>query len=446
MRSRRAVLTAAVLGCCEGRAASGRAHAAEVPFALPPALLRRIGFSYSGPLDGAAEAFASCIGYGCIPLGASLPDASPAGVSIDVVDLPAHEVWRRVNRQAAGHTLVIDPDARTIEVCRMADPTPPRLSRPAPFRTVLAAATVLMGVAAALPSRATGTITEVPFPPAPSRTQYDGAARALGNALNQPVTGASELPAIVGGERPPSLEALQATRPGDEPESGLEPGRAEILRQSGAEYGAQGGLSARAFAINEMLRHYEPQLDGTYDFRPLVLPAGTGRTLVRPPVVTEAQMAFALGDGGQVARETSCIYQITRIAELTAAAPNWRSYLVRSWGKPPRPSDAALPRTKVEVAYWNKFVAEGWGQGEKQAVDIFLSDLGRLQRDIVGMARFRVLLRAGLVEQPRIAFLVRHTEGGRDQLRVGDTTVRITDQPGLRANPRRWTPTGACAR
>jgi len=52
-------------------------------------------------------------------------------------------------------------------------------------------------------------------------------------------------------------------------------------------------------------------------------------------------------------------------------------------------------RTEQEAAYWNKFVAEGWAQGEKQAVEIFLSDLGRLQRDIVGMARYRVLLRAG---------------------------------------------------
>ena len=39
MRSRRFVLSAAVLGCFEGRIAPGRAHA--VPFALPPELLRR---------------------------------------------------------------------------------------------------------------------------------------------------------------------------------------------------------------------------------------------------------------------------------------------------------------------------------------------------------------------------------------------------------------------
>ncbi len=449
MRSRRAVPAAALLGGFEGRAAAARARAAAVPFALPPELLRRIFFSFVGTLDNAAEAFAGRIGYACLPLGAApLQGTWPVEVAVEAAGCPAHEVWRQLNSQVPGRTVVIHPDIRTIEVCHMSDPPPARLPRPMPLRTLLAAATVLVGVAAAPPGRASGAASDVPFPPAPSQAQYDGAARALGNPLNQPVTGAAELPAIVGGERPPSLEALQATRPGDEPGNGLEAGRAEILRQSGAEYGAQGGLSARAFAINEMLRRYEPQLDGSYDFRALVLPVGgTGQTLMRPPVVTEGQMAFALGDAGaQVARETSCIYQITRIAELTSAPPNWRSYLVRNWGKPPRPPDAALPRTKAEAAYWNKFVAEGWGQGEKQAVDIFLSDLGRLQRDLVGMARYRVLLRAHLVESPRIALLRRRTEGGRDTLRVGDTTVRITSQPGLQANPRRWTPTGACAR
>lgn len=315
-----------------------------------------------------------------------------------------------------------------------------------PLRALLATATVLAGVCVADPGRAAGTLTEVPFPPVPTQQDYSQAARALGNPLNQPVTGATELPFIGGGDRPPSLEALQAARPGDRPESGLEPGRAEALREAGRTYGAQGGLAARSFAINEMLRRHEAQLDSAYDFRTLVLPAGGGQTLLKPPVVTEAQMAFALGEGGQVARETSCIYQVTRAAELTSAPPNWRSYLVRNWGKPPRPDDGVLPRTRAETAYWNKFVAEGWADGERQAVEIYLSDLGRLQRDIVGMARYRVLLRAGLVEQPRVAFQSRRVEGGRDMMRVGDTTVRITGQPGLQSNTKRWTPSGACAR
>ncbi|WP_158803505.1 type IV secretory system conjugative DNA transfer family protein [Acidisoma sp. L85] len=298
-------------------------------------------------------------------------------------------------------------------------------------RSVLYTASVFASLAVGRAGHAAGWVLPEPVPPLPSAAQVDQATQTLGNPLNQPVTGAAETPTVVGGAAPLSLEALQATRPGDQHGDGLKPGRAEELQQAALIYGAQGGLAARAFAINEMLRRYEPVLDTTFDFRSLVLPVGSGQTLLRPPIITQAQLAFALGDGGQVAHETACIYEITREAQLTAAPPNWREYLVRTWAAPQRPADAALPRSAKEVAYWNKWVADGWGQGEKQAVDIFLSDLSRLQRDITGMARYRVLLRSGLVEQPRIAFQNRVVEGGRDTLHVGDQVVRITDQPGL---------------
>jgi defect-in-organelle-trafficking protein DotC len=281
-------------------------------------------------------------------------------------------------------------------------------------------------------------------PPDPAPEEVEQNLPQLGNPLNKPVTGAAEDPLVVGTEPPPSLEALQAARPGGEKGDGLEPGRADMVRTAGLTYGAQGGLAARSFAINEMLRRYPAQLDAAYDFRTLVLPVGSGQTLMRPPIVSAAQMAFALGEGGQVARETSCIYQITRSAQLASAPPNWRLYLVRTWASPRRPSDGVLPRTKQEAAYWNKWVAEGWAQGEKQAVEIFLSDLGRLERDIVGMARYRVLLRAGLVEPPKLAFRRRTVEGGRDSLHVGDQTIRIADQPGLNGNIRRWKRDAGC--
>ena len=83
-------------------------------------------------------------------------------------------------------------------------------------------------------------------------------------------------------------------------------------------------------------------------------------------------------------------------------------------------------------------MGEGWAKGERQAIEIFLSDLGRLERDLVGMARYRVLLRANLVEQPRVTFANRAVQGGRDKMRLNDRTITITDQPGLNANRRRW--------
>jgi defect in organelle trafficking protein DotC len=304
----------------------------------------------------------------------------------------------------------------------------------------LLAASLLASAALAQP-----TPTSPGVPPDPTPEQVEAGVTNLANPLNQPITGAQIDPLVGGTEPPPSLEKLQAARPGDLLGDGLEQGRSDVLRTAALTYGAQGGLAARGFALNEMLRRNEAQLEATYDFRALVLPAGTGgQTLMRPPVVSAAQMAFALGDGGQVARETSCVYQITRAATLSSTAPNWRAYLVRSWSAPRRPVDAVLPRTRQEVAFWNRLVAEGWAQGERQAVEIFLADLGRLERDIVGMARYRVLLRAGLVEPPRVAFENRSAQGGRESLHIGDRTIRITDQPGLQANPRRWQPAAGC--
>lgn len=294
------------------------------------------------------------------------------------------------------------------------------------------------------PAWAQNALTSPGVPPAPTPGQVEQNLPALGNPINSPITGASEQPLVVGTPPPPSLEDLQDARPGQQPSDGLAPGRMDMLRTAALSYGAQGGLAARSFGINEMLRRHQAQLDTTFDFGTLVVSVDGGQTMMRPPIVSAAQMAFALGDNGQVARETSCIYEVTREAQLASTPPNWRSYLVRTWASPTRPTDAALPRTKQEVAYWNKWVAEGWADGETQAVEIFLSDLGRLQRDIVGMARYRVLLRANLVEPPKLAFQTQRANGGRDRLHIGDQVIRITDQPGLQGNPRWWGPGAGC--
>ncbi len=316
------------------------------------------------------------------------------------------------------------------------------------LRHTLLVASALAALGAVRPMVATAAdarLTSPMVPPEPGYDQIERNLPALANPLNNPITGSAEEPAVIGSTPPPSLEALQSARPGDGHGDGLDAGRADVLRTAALTYGAQGGLAARSFALNEMLRRHEAALDTSYDFRTLVLPVGAaGQTLMRPPIVSAAQMAFALGDGGQIARETSCIYEITRAASLSSAPPNWRAYLVRAWSNPSKPTDSALPRTKQEVGYWNKWVAEGWAQGEKQAVQIYLSDLGRLERDIVGMARYRVLLRAGLVEPPRLAFRTARAEGGRNMLHIGDRVVTITDQPGLQGNPRRWHPARGC--
>jgi defect-in-organelle-trafficking protein DotC len=310
---------------------------------------------------------------------------------------------------------------------------------PQPAEIDLPTKKVVVPVTTTAPPARDNSLIVMPLPPQPSPATVDLAARETGNPINKPVTGAAIAPEVVGGDKPLSLESLQATRPGSGlAAEGLEPGRQTILYDAGLAYGARGGLAARASAINEMLRRYEPTLDSVYNFDDVILRRPGSRIIMRPPVVSEAEMAMALGDGGQIARETACVYSITKIAQLGSAAPNWRTYLVRTWEQPGRPADAVLPRTAQEAQYWNKYVAEGWAEGERQGNEIFLNDLGRLQRDITGMARYRVLLRAGVVANPRVATKQQMVDGGGSELRAGDRIVTITAQPGLQANAAAW--------
>ncbi|MGI4946142.1 MAG: type IV secretory system conjugative DNA transfer family protein, partial [Janthinobacterium lividum] len=155
------------------------------------------------------------------------------------------------------------------------------------LRALLGAATILAGLALAAPasaSTADSALRDAPVPPEPGLASVDAAAHVLANPLNQVVTGASLSTAIVGGERPPSLEVLQAARPGINPSAGLTGARADALHEAALSFGARGGLAAWGFAINEMLRRYEAKLDSTYDFHSLVVPIGSGQTLMRPPV------------------------------------------------------------------------------------------------------------------------------------------------------------------
>ncbi|MFT8479439.1 MULTISPECIES: type IV secretion system DotC family protein [Acetobacteraceae] len=277
---------------------------------------------------------------------------------------------------------------------------------------------------------------DTPVPPVPT------AQAGTASPLDTPITGAAEAPDIPDVKQPASLEAMMAIRPGYSPKQEQGHGRDEAVRQAAWAYGAQGGRAAESFAINEMLRRYAPILDRKIDFRTLVLPAGNGQTLIRPPVVTEAQMALALDPAGQAARETATVYQITREARLVSAVPQWRTWLVRTVSPASPPPDVLRPRTPHEVDIWREGVAYGWAAGQRQAVEIFLNDLGRLERDVMGMGRYRVLLQAGKVAPPEISRHHIDVEGGHDLMRLENEDIRIRRQPGLDANRAHWHVTG----
>ena len=117
------------------------------------------------------------------------------------------------------------------------------------LRAVLLAATMTAGLATSAWAGEGGILTSPRVPPDPTPDQVQQNFPDLANPLNKPITGASDDPVVVGTEPPPSLEALQATRPGDAKGDGLEPGRADMVRDRRADLWSPrrlGGAELRA--------------------------------------------------------------------------------------------------------------------------------------------------------------------------------------------------------
>lgn len=277
-------------------------------------------------------------------------------------------------------------------------------------------------------------------PPEPRESQLAEAMKALGSPLNNPVTGASAAPKVTGPEPVPSLEAMQALRPAVVAGEGADGMRAQAVCQAGQSFGAAGGLAAKSRQITEMLRRLEPALDQAFDFSPLVRSAGP-RTVMIPPVVTEQQMAFALGPGGQVARSTGRVYEIAQDARLTGGVPDWRTYLVPTAGRPQPPPDDVRPKTDKEAETWRGCVARGWADGEALAVTTYLTGLGEWQQLMVGAARGLVLADRGLVRMARVEVKRVPVQGGGRQLRLDDAEMRVAGGSALSRDYGRWRPT-----
>lgn len=299
---------------------------------------------------------------------------------------------------------------------------------------------VAAGLAALAGPALAQTPQRAPVLPLPSVAEMERGLRNGASPLNNPVTGSATTPRGAGMMPPPSLEALQALRPAILADKGADGLRSRALCEQAESYGAQGGLAAKSFALTEMLRRYEPQMDQAFDFAPLVYEVGP-RTLFVPPVVTEAQLAFALADGGQQARTTGRVYEIRQQGELAAVKPNWRTYLVPAVSPPAAPPDAMRARTDVEAKLWQECVTKGWAEGEGLAVTNFLSGLGELATAWHGMARYHVLQKHGLVEPVQVAVKRLKTTGGGSRMGIDDATTTIRRQPGLNPNAQRWRPT-----
>jgi defect in organelle trafficking protein DotC len=238
----------------------------------------------------------------------------------------------------------------------------------------------------------------------------------------------------------PSLEQIIAKAPvkkKDDGEKESDKLRAPAMRDAAMSYGARAGLAWTSRGINEQLRSRSAELTKTYDFNRVLIRTSSQATIL-PPVISEAKEAYETADAGKTLRVADTVYEIVEQARFVPNAPLWHSYLVRSYTAPEDPPDTLLPKSDGERDAWRRWVTEGWSMGIKQAQEIFDADLRRLERDFVGMVRYKALLEERKVSAPVVAEGNLGVTGNGTDMRVNDRALRITKDPLLQTPTKGW--------
>jgi len=208
--------------------------------------------------------------------------------------------------------------------------------------------------------------------------------------------------------------------------------RAQQIQQTAAAFGAQAGMMARARQIDDELAMNAAMYNKAFDFAKLELPGG-----VMPPVITEGRDSFNLSSP-DVLRAEGRLYDIVVPARLVASPPTWRDYLWMPTGKLEVPASTLLPTTSDERALWDVWVRRGWEEGDHLADAEFHANLARMQRDMLGMVRYRMLEAQGLVVAPVIRQDHLGVTGGGNTMAIDDRVIAIRQPARLDPDTHRW--------
>lgn len=215
--------------------------------------------------------------------------------------------------------------------------------------------------------------------------------------------------------------------------------RKEAQKEAALSYGARGGLAKHSYEIMERMKGFDQALDKIFNFRALLIKAPSG-LMIEPPIIKESDDALVITDGGNEAAVANEVFDINKHAKIVSAPRDWRQYLVQTWSDVPPPPRILWPKNAQEQADWNKWVAQGWKAGYEQAEQIFETNTNRLLADFRGMVRYRMLLSQGMISEPYAMHEVRGVTGNKNQMRVGDSALRITGPSQFLMGADLWKP------
>lgn len=203
-------------------------------------------------------------------------------------------------------------------------------------------------------------------------------------------------------------------------------GKLEALRESGLIAGTQLGFYERSKTIKTEIELHSHELDVIYPFATLL-----DNTGYLPPVIEEVGKSAEVTEGKRLT-ESALTFRISTPARFTLLAPTYRDYLFDGFPSLADGSKEILPaslkpKTAKEKDVWAKSVKEGYALGVSQADKLIALNLGRANRDFVGMWRYKRLLALGMIKAPAVAKSIEETAVSNNELIIVPRTSEIVE-------------------
>ena len=223
--------------------------------------------------------------------------------------------------------------------------------------------------------------------------------------------------------------------------------RSDTIFMEALKYGTQSGLYYRTYQINEYLNAYSNMFDATFVFQPLLLAEGR----VTPPVILEGEDSFFIQNERKYS-QVNKTFKIHKQAKVVTAPMSWRTYVHYEAQKPVLPDKMSLPLNKKEDAIWADGSSRGWEMGIKQANNIFTQQIKDLNVDFVGMVRYHLLEKAGVINTPIFSSInigintnddqtqnnAMSGDARNDTINIGETIFEISKLPDFNNNSQTW--------
>lgn len=197
--------------------------------------------------------------------------------------------------------------------------------------------------------------------------------------------------------------------------------RYDNIYQEALIYGTQSGLYYRGTNLKNFIDKYDSNLSKAFNFTPLMLAKGK----VVPAVVLESSKTTQNSDRYTL-RSTDSSFRIVEQVRVVNNPITWRQYIMLDMPKPSQPNEQLLPLNEEEDHHWKLGISQGWEVGVSQANSIYLENIRKLQRDYVGMVRFHVMLKRGLLTNPVTSLVSLGVTGEEDEtMNINETIFKI---------------------